>query len=77
MVLDELPLEEIAPETTTDNIKRFLALMFWNWYQVNQDDKLVRIDYWIFHKTMKVRDLKPVFELLFGPQPIANSTFPV
>jgi hypothetical protein len=69
MVLDELPLEQIAPETTVEHIRDFLAVMFWEWYKTNSDDRLVRVDWFIFHKTLKVADCKPVFELLFGPQP--------
>lgn len=66
MVLDELEFESIAPETTTDHIKKTISLLFWAWFEMNQDRRLTTLHFWFIRRTVKVRDLEGVFEILFG-----------
>jgi len=39
--------------------------MFWGWYVDNQNDTVARILFW----SIKLKDLKRVFEKIFGPMP--------
>lgn len=66
MVLDELDLSALEAETTTDHVKKTIALLFWMWYASNQDRKLLVIRKWFISKTIYVRDLEDIFEILFG-----------
>lgn len=46
-------------------VKRALAWAFWNqWYPEHENDVIAKV--WIF-KTVRVRDVKFVFVLIFGP----------
>jgi hypothetical protein len=64
--LDELNLEELVPETPKDIVKETINKLFWLWYTQNEYRELTTIKLWIFRKKLTVRDLKQIFELLFG-----------
>jgi hypothetical protein len=64
--LDELNLEELVPETPKDVVKETISKLFWMWYTQNEYRELKTIKLWIFRKRIVVRDLKQIFELLFG-----------
>ena len=66
MVLDELELDALQPESTQDHIKKTIALLFWSWYALNQERRVTTIRVWFIKRTIYVRDLEGVFELLFG-----------
>lgn len=51
-----------------------VAQMFWRWYEANLDTKVTTIKIWIIKKDIFVRDLRSIFELLFGPQPNGTTT---
>lgn len=70
MFIDEADLSGLAPESTTDYIKKTLNAIFWSWYSMNEDRKLTTVRWWIISKTIYLRDLKEVFALLFGDEPI-------
>lgn len=64
--LDELNLEELVPETPKDIVKETINRLFWIWFTQNEYRELTTIKVWIFRKKVVVRDLKQIFELLFG-----------
>jgi hypothetical protein len=64
--LDELDLEQLVPETPKDVVKETISKLFWMWYTQNEYRELKTIKLWIFRKRIVVRDLKQIFELLFG-----------
>jgi hypothetical protein len=51
-----------------------VSQMFWRWYEANLDTKVTTIKIWIIKKDIFVRDLRSIFELLFGPQPNGTTT---
>lgn len=51
----------------TNVVKRALAYAFWTqWYPAHKDDVIARV---LFLKTVRVRDVKFVFVLIFGQEP--------
>jgi hypothetical protein len=62
-----------ASNEIPDELKQFVmetvSKLFWRWYHEHKDNKLVKVGWWIFHKTIYLRDLHSVFEMLFGPEP--------
>ena len=64
--LDELDLEQLVPETPKDVIKDTIGKLFWLWFTQNEYRELTTVKLWIFRKRIIVRDLKQIFELLFG-----------
>jgi hypothetical protein len=67
MILRELNLKEAEAVATESIIREIISKAFWAWYFLNSDRHLTTLRWWIFRKTFIVRDLQPVFELLFGP----------
>lgn len=61
----------VAPDTTTaditiDDIKGSIARQFWAWYYLNQEHVIIKRRILWVGVTVRVRDLYPVFEMLFG-----------
>lgn len=67
MILRELDLKEAEQESLESVIREIISKSFWVWYFMNTERRLTTLRWWIFRKTFVVRDLYPVFELLFGP----------
>jgi len=65
--LDEVDVTHLEPQTTQDLIKKSIATMFWMWYANNLDREVTTIKVWFIRKKVYVRELKSIFELLFGP----------
>lgn len=42
------------------------AITMWAWYDEHRKDPLVKV--WIF-KVMRIKHVKPLFVILFGPKP--------
>jgi len=40
----------------------------WRWYNENKNVSILKIKKWIFSWTLKVKDTRFLFELLFGPE---------
>lgn len=57
------------PAAAAGPFKDALATAFWRWYDTHQDDKVKSIKIWFFTHTVRIRDLRQVFEMLFGPHP--------
>lgn len=51
--------------------KAIVAQMFWRWYESNQETLVTTISVWVFKKKIFVKDLRSLFEILFGE---ANGT---
>lgn len=60
---------EIPPELKAA-IEAVVAKLFWGWYEKHKDLKLVSVGWWFIRKTVRVSDLRSVFEMLFGPEPV-------
>lgn len=54
--------------------KDVVAQVFWRWYEANLDTKVTTVQFWIIKKHIFVRDLRSIFELLFGQQPNGTTT---
>jgi hypothetical protein len=48
---------------------RILGPYFWKWYHKHANDLIVKRKILIFSVTIRVRDLRVLFEQLFGPEP--------
>jgi hypothetical protein len=72
MILRELNLQEAEAAVQESIIREIIAKAFWAWYAMNSTRRLTTIRIWIFRKSFLVSDLRPVFELLFGPPPVAT-----
>lgn len=57
-----------------DRFKKIVSDVFWSWFESNLDTKVTTVQFWIIKKSIFVRDLRSIFELLFGPQPNGSST---
>lgn len=69
--LQDMDVSLLSPSIKSqDAIKRIIAGLFWAWYELNRDDKLVRLSFFrgLIKKTVYLRDLEPALELLFGPR---------
>lgn len=64
--LEELDVSSIQGTGNEALIKEFISKLFWAWFFSNQDRKITTIHWWIFNKTLYVRDIEGVFILLFG-----------
>lgn len=67
--LDEMNVGRLAPEQQESTVKRIINELFWNWFFLNQNRKVTAVKIWFFKKSVYVRDLKSIFELLVGPNP--------
>lgn len=46
-----------------------LSPFFWGWYDAHSNDKILTVGLWFLRKTIRVRDVRMVFVLLFGEHP--------
>lgn len=66
-VLQELNVSQLAAASNEQLIREIVSKLFWTWYFSNQDRKITTIRVWFIRRTIYVRDIRGVFELLFGP----------
>lgn len=52
-----------------DELRAVIGLGFWGWYEIHQDDKVVKLKFLFFNVTVRVHHLEGLFEILFGPRP--------
>lgn len=64
--VDEINLTKVAQSPYVDEAKKLLNKEMWLWFSKNQNMKVVALKWGFFRKTFYVRDIEPVFELLFG-----------
>lgn len=67
-VLNQLNLKEAGISSDVAFIKSLIAREFWAWFELHKEDKIISIGIWFLRKTVRVRDIRSVFELLFGAQ---------
>lgn len=65
-VIQELDLVEIQNPAVRAGIRDIMAREFWAWYYQNQDRTVTTVKVWFLSKKVRVRDLRPIFVLLFG-----------
>lgn len=67
-VLDEVDLSGVQYITNKDAIKENLSKIFWEWFDKNEDMYITKISLFrgLVKKKIYVRDLEPIFKLLFG-----------
>lgn len=65
-VLAKINLKEAETSQNVAFIKLLIAREFWKWYEEHQNDKIVKLKILFISKTVRVKDIKFVFELLFG-----------
>jgi hypothetical protein len=49
-------------------IRALIGGIFWAWFRDHQDQKVTTIKVWFISRTVYVRDLRAIFELLFGKE---------
>jgi len=67
MILREVNLTGVEESQDLDFIRELISKAFWAWYALNTERKITTIRWWVIRKTVYVKDLSGVFELLFGP----------
>lgn len=67
--VEEIDTTGLANTTNEDEIRKSISAMFWMWYQTHAEQKVTTVKFWFISKTVYVRDLHSLFQLLFGPQP--------
>lgn len=60
--------QQVSP-LVVEQVKESLGVFFWNWYKFHQEDKIITINFFIFSKTVRVKNIKEIFKLLFGDPP--------
>lgn len=48
--------------------KAALSAVFWEWFRNHSNDVIVKRNILFFSVTIRVKDLTPLFEALFGPE---------
>jgi hypothetical protein len=72
MISEEWDLSEMESATSQAAMRDVLGAVFWAWYAQNEDRALLVVRKWFVRHTFVVRDLRPVFVLLFG-EPLAGA----
>lgn len=65
--LHEGDFSEAAASGSEQGIKDAIARFFWEWFREHEDDVLIKKTIIFFSISIKVRDLRFLFEMLFGP----------
>lgn len=52
-----------------DDVQRFVGRVFWRWFRENQNLIVVSVGKWFIRFNVRVRDLRPLFQVLFGDEP--------
>lgn len=47
----------------------YLGGYFWNWYALHENDRIATIKFIFISQTIRVYHARPLFTLLFGPEP--------
>ena len=69
MILNEMNFEAAAASNqSVDGIRSVINAAFWMWYKDNTEREIWTARFLFIQKTFRVRDLKPVFEALFGSE---------
>jgi DNA-binding response OmpR family regulator len=65
-VLEELDADTLANSMSQISSRDLISRMFWNWFFANQE-RSVAIRIWRIRGTVRVKNIRGIFELLFGP----------
>lgn len=67
MILEDLDLKPIAP-AVKHHVIAALSYAFWTqWWPSHKANRL-KAHWWIFTPSVTVEALKPIFEMIFGPE---------
>jgi hypothetical protein len=73
--IDDLNFAQLRAQTQVqqslpalDILRKLVSAEFWRWYNAHSDQQLTKVKVWIFSKTVRVKDIRPLFELLFGEE---------
>jgi hypothetical protein len=48
----------------------YLGGFFWDWYFAHENDRIATIKFLFISQTIRVYHARPLFVLLFGPEPV-------
>ena len=66
-VIDQINVAVVSSVSNNpDATRNVIAGQFWIWFDRHQEDRVTTVKIWLFHKTLYVRDLRPIFVMLFG-----------
>ncbi len=68
-VVHELQIPAGLGGTTTEGVKQAIASQFWDWFDNHQNDVIYTVKVWIINRAIRVRDVRVIFERLFGSHP--------
>jgi len=69
----DLDAYSVAPDQQ-NWYKELVSQMFWRWYDANTDTLITTVSVWVFKKKIFVKDLRSLFEILFGSAPNGTTT---
>ena len=64
--LEEVEVDTLANSMSQLNARILISRMFWNWFFSNQE-RSVEIRIWRIRGNVRVKNIRSIFELLFGP----------
>jgi hypothetical protein len=67
--VDQVNVSALAVAGDEDVIRGLISSMFWSWYRKNINVQITIVKFWFISRAVYVRDLRPLFELLFGNEP--------
>lgn len=45
----------------------------WRWFEEHQEQVIAEVGIWIFTRTFRLNDIRHVWRMIFGPEPIAET----
>lgn len=64
--IDDIDLTSVASSPAVKEIRKELAFLFWGWYALHQDNKVIKVKIWFISRQIRLRDLRDVFVMIFG-----------
>lgn len=67
------PWVDLHAGAAARSIREAMRAAFWSWYDQHQAEEVLELRVlWVVRVTVEVRDLEPVFVLLFGDRPVSG-----
>lgn len=62
----QLDVSEVQEMVTSRDVKSWVKVAFWAWFDANENDEVLVVKVWVIRKTIRLKDLQFVFEKFFG-----------
>ena len=68
--VNDIDVTQLAITSNKDIVKTWINKLFWNWYDSNYNYKFrISLFRGLLRPTITIKDVYPVFIILFGPRP--------